>query len=306
MSSEGQIPTQPRYDVQKAYPVPFRAATWTGIVRRCQWKVHNCSKRSFDTKTWPTAPRSTRDKLSFMSSSFCFSSSVFARTSLQIQVFCKYMIYCTWVFVVLDQCELCMHSASTALSSMVSLLHSALNIGILARNASISWMKQDLPTSVWDSVWILLSQTFSSQLIGKGITFSYQVLHAWAKDCLKRQWIILLACSWLWSPSSKHPKQYAVKTFEHLVKIWFVENSWMLKNILFSNKLSDVASWYAFWAASCSSLSNIFSVSSVNKVGSYADMIFSIELKISPRCRMLCRNRIFSLKKVVCTSICNK
>ena len=46
----------------KAYPVPFCAATWTGIVRRCQWKVHNCSKRSFDTKTWPTAPGSTRDK----------------------------------------------------------------------------------------------------------------------------------------------------------------------------------------------------------------------------------------------------
>ena len=62
MSSQGQIPTRPRYDVQKAYPVPFRAATWTGIVRRCQWKVHNCSKRSFDTKTWPTAPGSARDK----------------------------------------------------------------------------------------------------------------------------------------------------------------------------------------------------------------------------------------------------
>jgi hypothetical protein len=29
MSSEGQIPTLPRYDVQKAYPVPFRAATWS-------------------------------------------------------------------------------------------------------------------------------------------------------------------------------------------------------------------------------------------------------------------------------------
>ena len=29
MSSEGHIPTQPRYDVQKAYPVPFRAATWS-------------------------------------------------------------------------------------------------------------------------------------------------------------------------------------------------------------------------------------------------------------------------------------
>ena len=123
------------------------------------------------------------------------------------------------------------------------------------------------------------------------------MLHAWVKNCLKRQWIILLACSWLWSPSSKHPKQYAVKTSEHQVKIWFVENSWMLKNILFSNKLSDVAAWYAFWAASCSSLSKIFSVSSVNKVGSYADMIFSIKLKISPRCRMLCRNWIFFQKK---------
>ena len=29
MSSEGQIPTLSRYDVQKAYPVPFRAATWS-------------------------------------------------------------------------------------------------------------------------------------------------------------------------------------------------------------------------------------------------------------------------------------
>ena len=62
MSSEGQIPTLPRYDVQKAYPVPFRAATWTDIVRRCQWKLRNCSKRTFDTKTWPTAPGSARDK----------------------------------------------------------------------------------------------------------------------------------------------------------------------------------------------------------------------------------------------------
>ena len=42
--------------------VPFRAPAWTVIVRRCLWKLYDCSVRTFDTKMWPTVPGDARDK----------------------------------------------------------------------------------------------------------------------------------------------------------------------------------------------------------------------------------------------------